>query len=208
MSVARSASTGGLGAWWRELPRVVKWAAAGLGILALYLGVVDPALAKIQAWSVNDRTLETQLRSRAGDAARDTQWVQTIELGKRRFGSVLPPGDEQKRPLELGQAVDEVLRRHGVSEASKSSRRASLPPGELTKKLAAERRLGIAVQDVRFNATPEVASRVLADLEQMPVVASVSRVEINQTSGDDKAKRLVQVALSVETLVVEAKVSK
>jgi hypothetical protein len=55
------------------------------------------------------------------------------------------------------------------------------------------------MRDIQFSAPPEVAGAVLADLERLPVLSTISRLQVRTADGKDKEARQVRVTMTVET---------
>ena len=76
---------------------------------------------------------------------------------------------------------------------------APLGGGPLTAKIGSDFRVDRMMRDIQFSAPPEVASAVLADLERLPVMSTISRLQIRTADGKDKETRQVRVTMTVET---------
>lgn len=180
------------------LPRVARWGVWGVAAVVLYFAVVEPVIDRVNRYAsladARQATLEAYERSAGTLRAAG----ETTALGQRRHGVVEMPGDPESRPLAFNQAVDEVLKKHGVGEQRTTSRTVPLGTGPLTLKVGAEYRVDRLMKDIEFQAEPEVVAAVIADLERTPVVAAVTRVQVRQAEDREKGGRRVRVSLGVE----------
>jgi ribosome-associated toxin RatA of RatAB toxin-antitoxin module len=68
-----------------------------------------------------------------------------------------------------------------------------------------DKRVERIVKELQITATPEQVIKLIADLEQLPTVATVSRVQIRKPSENEQEGRKVKADISVETWVVARK---
>jgi hypothetical protein len=195
----------GLAARWRALPLLMRWVLIGAGVLLAYLYGFEKALDAINKFDTRSERDEGALTTyaRSGDAFR--QQSEAVSLGARRFGQIALPGDPQSRPSALNQAVDGVLRQHSVSDVTSTSRTSSMSEGPLTRYAGRDQRVERVVKDLSFQCTPEVLHAMLADMERVPEVATISRVQVRQADDRDKANRLLKVTMAVETWTIAPK---
>lgn len=174
--------------------------ALGFGVfLVVYFMVIEPVV------DATSRRLSA-CESKAALIATYSKTAQALataadvrKQGFKKFGAVELPGDPEKRPLEFNQQVDAVLKQHDVRESTSTSRTAPLGGGPLAAKIGSDFRVDRMMRDIQFSAPPEVASAVLADLERLPVLSTISRLQIRTADGKDKEARQVRVTMTVET---------
>lgn len=184
----------------QALPRAMKWAIFGLGLVLVYFGVVDPMLVQINEASNKADQHETLVRSFTEQGGTQKKAMQTLQLGMRHYGDVEYLGDEAGRTLKFNSEVDRILRENQVSGAKSSTKNVSLGQGVLTTKLGNEYRVIRVVRDIDFDATPEAVATVIASLERNPVVATVSRVQVRTIEGKE-SERLVHATLTAEAWI-------
>jgi hypothetical protein len=186
-----------------KLPRAAKWALAGLVVIGLYFGVVERTMDMINVYSNKADAAESTLKKFAASTDPQKRALDSLTLGTRQYGDVEFPGD-QTRTVAFNKAVDKVLADHKVSAKSRA-KSAQLGTGPLNAKVGPEQRVERMVRDIEFDATPEVVAEVVAALEQTPVVATVSKVQIRQIENKDKSTRLVHATVTAEAWSLASK---
>lgn len=182
-------------------PRAVQWAALAGVILAAYFLVVEPGIDRYLSLSRTANEAQAKLADFSADGAAREQQRQSIDLGLRQFGRVEFPGDERSRSEALARAIEQILSKHDVRERTQTTRRAPLGVGPLDRAVGVDNRVDRLIVELSFDASPEQVAAVLADLEQSPVVACVSRVQIRKAPEGDRSRpagRTVRATLSVE----------
>ena len=174
--------------------------ALGFGVfLAAYFLMLEPLIDSVsrklsscesKAALIATYSKTAQAMATAADVRRE---------GVQKFGVVELPGEPEKRPLEFNQQVDAVLKQHDVRESTSTSRTAPMGNGPLSAKIGADFRADRMMRDIQFSASPDVAGAVLADLERLPVVSTISRLQIRTADGKEKDARQVRVTMTVET---------
>jgi len=180
------------------LPRATRWGIIGLIVVAGYFVVIEPV---VDATSrvlerVDSKSSLILTHSKTAQAMRIAS--ETLVLGVKKFGVVSPPGDPEKRPLEFSEAVDRVLKSHDVKESTSTSHTAPLGAGPLSARIGGDFRVERLLRDIQFAADPDSAAAVIADLERLPVVATISRLQIRQAEGKDKNAKMVRVTMTLE----------
>jgi len=193
-----------LAARYVALPSVMKFAIIALSIVGVYFGLAEPALDRINQLSSRADGKSALLKKHAKGAAALKDAADAVETGIRHFGAVEAPVDSEERPLKFNQAVDKILNQHEVRESTSTSRTAPIGPGPLTSKVAGDYRVDKLMKDIQFIADPASAAAVIADLERLPLVSTISQLQIRQAEGKDKTK-IVRVKMVVETWVLARK---
>jgi hypothetical protein len=184
----------------------MQWALLGLAGIAGYFLAAEPVIDRVRALSGKASDAERRLRDYAEKEARLRAADESVRLGEQQFGVVELPGDPEQRPLAFGKAVDEVVRKHGVSNVTSTTRTQPMSTGELTKFVEKEQtRVERSIKELTFLATPEALGAILADLEREPLVTTISRVEARQSEGNDKVERLLRVRIAAESWVLAKK---
>lgn len=188
----------------RALPRAGQWASiAGVGILGFLLWD-----ATISQWARDiddsaDIMLANVAQIREGAKVRDD----FERLGEVivALGPAEKPDTQAEGAAKLNRVVNDVLKRHSVSNQSFDMRlRGKLPPAALAG-ITQGNRLDRLVGDLKFTATPAEALAVIAELESSPEIESINMVRITK----DAAQK-VKVNLTVESWVIstDTKVSR
>lgn len=191
---------------WQTMPRAMKWAVMGVLGIIIYFAGVEPLIDLMVSYQKRADSAEATLARFAEGGKELEQASMTISEGTRRHGSVEPPGDPEHRALELNKAVDKVLSDHNIAHSTSTSRVSSFgSSGPLTAKVGVQNRLERITKQLDFEAEPEDVVRVIADLERLPVVATISAVQIRQKDARDKTTRTVQASLTIEAWQVSKK---
>jgi hypothetical protein len=176
--------------FYRGLPRAGRWGLLALAGLLAYFGVVEPVVDKTGA--LNARA---EARARAIAEVRAGGATAAADLGLRQFGVVEPPGDPRERAVAFDRRVLEVLEKHSVERHTSNTKTAPLAPGPLLAALApANQKVDRRIREIQFETTPETLAAVIADLERIPEVAAVSRVQIRKADDGGRTLRATVAA--------------
>lgn len=209
--IAATGSTGGsrvataLGAlqvWWANATNAVRMVVVFLVCLSLYFLVIEPSLDAYNRISGRADGKRGQLveASSGGDALKNAST--TVGLGVLHYGQVRFPGDPQTTPPEFNRIVTGILDRHEISNRTASTRSGSLrADSPLAKALPKEDKVDRIIQDLQFDAKPEAAFAVIADLEREPIIANISRIQIRKDAGRGGTTGTVRVSMAVEAWV-------
>jgi hypothetical protein len=109
---------------------------------------------------------------------------------------------ESEGAEQMAQAVVEVVKKHSTNNFSYDAQRASarLAGGTAT---AGGQRLSKVSGEVQFEATPEEAAKIIADLEASPAIEGISSLGFQRRDGERK----LVVRLTVEAWVFAARSS-
>jgi hypothetical protein len=185
---------------YRRLPRAGQWAvAAALGAVLLIIWT-DYVLALAAVWNEQADALLADAREAAGGERRLSR-MNGLRNTIQGLGPVQRPGTESQAELALNDAVNEVLKRHRVSEDSFNYRGPEkLPRGTLSEILRTSQRAERITGDLRFDASPTEAIAIIAELEASPTIEAVSDVRMTLQGGRQK----VRVDLTVESWIVSS----
>ena len=187
----------------QQWPRALRWAVyAAVGATA-FLVVNDHIWQTAKEWNETADAIETKLA-----AVRDGQAIaaefQILEETLVAHGAVSMPHDENEGKNALNAAVNEVLNRYSVRNVSFELRAPANLKGSLDRISRGRKQAQFISGDLRFDATPEDAAAVLAELETSPDIEAVSFVRITRIS---RARR-VKVHLTLEAWVLTSKTSR
>ncbi|MHC4776206.1 MAG: hypothetical protein ACYTBR_13205, partial [Planctomycetota bacterium] len=181
-----------------RLPRAGQWAVAAAVGIALFMAWNDYVLTWAAALNDQADKLLADAREAAGGErrARRLNGLRNVIQG---LGPVERPGSEsQADDLALNDAVNEVLKAHRVSEDSFNYRGPEkLKRGTLSQILRPGQRVERITGDLRFDASPEEAIAIIAELEASPTIEAVSDVRLAVLAG----RQRVRVDLTVESWI-------
>lgn len=181
---------------YRELPRAGRWAVAAAIAIALIL-VWDKTSQVAAGWDEATDRLLYQI-DEARDSRRRLNELNRAHSTIRALGVVQVPGPGDVARDELHDIVNEVLKRHSVTDDSFASRgtvkagrdalRGVIPPGRDLEKITGE---------LRFDAEADEAVAIIAELERSPEIESLSNVRLTRKAG---ARRMT-VDVTVEAWI-------
>ncbi len=184
----------------RQLPRALQWAslaAIGIGLFLLYDQHVRPITT---TWHdhADEMLKEVGEAARSENRSRQLRAMREPILG---LGAVETPGNEAQGSNSLNDAVNEVLKRHSVTRDSFNLRGATrLPRNTLSQIIQPNQLVQRITGDFRFDAAPDEAVAIIAELESSPMIEAISSLRITRVSGTRK----VTVDLTVEAWIVSA----
>lgn len=182
---------------WKGLSRAMRWSVLGLGVIAVYFGVVEPVLDLKARFDARASSAAARLAAYEREASERREAVSMVERGMSRFTPVAWPGDAGTRTEEFNRKVNEILDAHQIRERTQRTRNAPLGPGPLDRTIGRNERIDRRIMDIQFEASPEQVAAALADLEQCPEVASVSKVQLDRAASG----RRLRASLTVEAWV-------
>jgi hypothetical protein len=190
---------------WAALPRAGRWLAVFLGFLGLSYLAIEPAVdayTRFTGQAEADRAALVRFEQAEDQVRRDAE---ATTLGLKNFGVVDPPGESEARSEALNRAIDQILRRNGVEGHTSTTRTVPMPKGRLSEKIPTGFRLERLSKTIDFTAHPGAVAGVIADLEQAPVVATISSVSLKQAESRDRSGRLLNATISIEAWVLARK---
>lgn len=187
-----------LAARWNALSLRDRWV---LGLFGAFLAVVvlnQYPWQWARDWEAKGDRIEAALDrySQRGNLVNN-ELVRAVSV----FGPVEPPGQGDQDRIELGNAINDILKKHHVNGSSFESRTgqrlrdsdsAAFGGGGLERIQA----------DVKFDVAPEVLPKVLADLESSPAIETISTLRLQRVA--DASKR-IQVQATVEAWVIASR---
>jgi hypothetical protein len=195
-------------AGYRALPRAGRWLVWAALLLALYFAAIEPAVDRAARLNRTADAAGAALVSyEQGRNAREQQQA-AIKRGLRLFGAVDLPADAAERSVAFNRRIAEVLEKQGIKGHSTTTRTAPLNAGGGDGVAPGGQRVERLVKELQFDATPEQLSAVLAQLEQSPEVASVSKVQVKRApegQPHSAGPRALRASLTVECLVLARK---
>lgn len=180
----------------RALPRAMQWAlvaVVGIGGFLLWDATINQWSQQINRSA--DAILANVSQIRAGtEVTTDFERMTEVIVG---LGPVELPDTPSEGETKLNRVVNDVLKRHTVSNTSFDMRlRGKLPPNALAG-VTGGARVDRLVGDLKFTASPAEALAVIAELESSPEIEAVNTVRMTK----DAAQK-VKVNLTLESWVI------
>ncbi len=185
---------------YRRAPKTVQWSIGAAVVAVLFLVWNDFVVRLTDEWDLRAQRMLANVDRVAGD----TQRLQS--LGRLRpvvlgLGPLDEPGSESDAEKRLNMAINEVLKEHTVLKDSFNYRGPSkLRRGTLSRVIAPGQQVEHITGDLRFDATPETAAKVIAQLEASADIDAISSLRMTRQAGP----RRVTVVLTVEAWIVTA----
>ena len=182
-----------------ELPRAGKWALVGtVGIIGLLL-YFDYILTMAGGWNEDADRIRSQV-SQAAVSSTPPFGIERMTDLISGVGPVVGPANEADANAALTQSVNEIIKRHSVSNDDFKIRPpALLPTGTLEKIIKGnEQRVERLTGELRFEASPQHTLAIISELEGSEDIESVSHVRLNKMPGTRK----LSVQLRVEAWIL------
>ncbi|MEY3021115.1 MAG: hypothetical protein RIS86_311 [Planctomycetota bacterium] len=177
----------------RALPRAGKW---GVGAAIAFGGFwfLD-SVAWPQADAIDLRTdrLEATL---ARAAARAEELPEEVVRSAIVHGENAIPRAESVGKEQLATTIDEALRANGVSNYGLDVRPSQPLPDSVLPEVAASQggKMGRTVADLRFEATPDATTAIIAALDSSASIDAISDLRLSYNAGTKR----VGVQMTVE----------
>ena len=184
----------------RRAPKTVQWSIGAAVVAVLFLVWNDFVVQLTDEWDLRAQRMLANVDRAAGD----TQRLQS--LGRLRpvvlgLGPLDEPGSQSDAEKRLNMTINEVLKEHTVLKDSFNYRGPSkLRRGTLSRVIAPGQQVEHITGDLRFDATPETAAKVIAQLEASADIDAISSLRMTRQAGP----RRVTVVLTVEAWIVTA----
>lgn len=166
----------------RALPRLVQWGAyAAIGIV-VFLIWSDYIAPMSQMYKEDADRIAEDVRTVRDTRAMNNLIAQHEDI-IRAMGQVQKPRPASQGEIALNQAVNEVVGGYSVTNYSYSMRvQGSLSTGSLPG-LTRGKRAQLLSGDLKFNADPDVAIAIIAQLESRPEIESINTVRLSRIAG-------------------------
>lgn len=176
---------------------------ARVGVVAivafvLYLFIDDYCWSLAREWSAKADEIHALLergQSRAGPLPK------ALDETIRAYGPVEIPGSESEGSQGLAAAVNDVVKRHRVSNYSYDANAGTRLPGSAMASVAGSgQRIERVEGELNFESSPDEAGAILAELEATPGVDAISALRMDWLD----ASRKVSVRTTVQAWVLAA----
>jgi hypothetical protein len=187
---------------YRAWPRALQWGAlAAIGIAAFLLwdSLIRPLSDDLNRQS---QVIESNVSNiRASMAIADE--LKKIERVAECLGPVTKPGGRAEGATDLNRIVNDVLKKHAVTNQSFDMRvGGKLPTGALMTVSGGKRPERLA-GDLRFTSSTDEAIAIISELESSPEIEMIKSVRMTKD-----ANRKVKVNLSLEAWVLPVESTK
>ncbi len=186
---------------YRSLPRAAKWLLSAALVVGVYFGVVEPVIDATARVDSSADLIESRLEQEADLMSQDQNRATLV----RALGTPALPDEDVGRRAAFQTAVDGVFAEHGVPSKEQTEQTAPVRLGDEHRGLIdADQQLERIELLLRFEATPETISAIVADLEASDSVTAVTQLKMDRRarrSRDDNS-RLVGAQLGVETWLI------
>jgi hypothetical protein len=183
---------------YRRMPTTVQWTIAAAVSAVLFLVWNDFVVRMTDDWDLRSERMLANVERASGDSQRlqSLRRLRPVVLG---LGPLDAPGSESDAEKRFNMTINEILKQHTVLDDSFSYRGPSkLRRGTLSKVIAPGQQVEHITGDLRFDATPENAAKVIAALEASADIDAISSLRMTRQPGP----RRVTVVLTVEAWIV------
>ena len=171
------------------------------------------ALGLYFVWDSAIRPITQQLNDDADVIARNVSELHRIEAEAVKLkdlkktlvwniGPVRPPAAVAEGSKKFNDVVLDVLQKHGAINTNFSSRSRGKLPRTTMAAYANGKRIDRLTGDIKFDASPEKAAAIIAELEASPHIESISSLRLVRDTG-----RKVRVTLTVEAWVLSTELT-
>lgn len=194
---------------WKALPRAAQWLVLAAAVALVYFLAVEPALDATASYATRADVLQSGLDRSRDRRAEDSASGRALALGATRFGDPLLPAapnaaGAEDRGAALNARIESILRDRRLRALSIKARvPAPLGRDVLVDVIGPDEQAQRIVVDLDFEADPQAAMAVIADLERAPEVASIGRVSLRRLDRD--GQKVVQVSVSPEAWIIGRK---
>ncbi len=180
----------------RQYPPLVRWlltAALVVGVFLLWSAAVWDTS---NAWDARSHEYLAAL-----DHARETdQRISgVVQSAIPTIGEIEPIGNNDEGTQALSAVIIDVLDRHNAEGRDVQPKQSLVIKKQDMPDLFPEGNGQRAITEVRFEAEPEDAFKIIAELESSPAVETISKVQMHRSM--DPRKKTVRVDLTVEAWV-------
>ncbi len=181
----------------RSLPSSGRYGLIALAILASYFAVDSWSWSWARSWNSEADRIEKILSDSAEIVANNSE---NPLIGPETFGPVSPVGSESEGAQSMAIAVVDIVKRYSTLNFSYAAERASM---RLTGFSASGEKIAKVSGELQFECSPEVFSKIVADIENNPAIESISSIRLQRKEAEKK----LTVRMTVDTWVIPGKSS-
>ena len=185
---------------YRRMPSTMQWTIAAAVGAVLFLVWNDFVVRLTDDWDLRSERMLADVKKASGDTGRlqSLRRLRPVVLGLGPLDALGSEADAEKR---FNMAINEVLKQYTVFDDSFDYRGPSkLRRGTLSKVIAPGQQVEHITGDLRFDATPANAAKIIAALEASADIDAISSLRMTRQPGP----RRVTVVLTVEAWIVSA----
>lgn len=184
----------------RQYPRALQWAIIAAFGIVLFLIWNDYIFALGQDWKLKGDAIISQVHE-VRDAERLEARFRSIRDSIRSLGPVEVPSEEKQAAAAFDAVVNSLISDKYASEISgenfSKTRGDRLRKGSLPGIIGAGERGEKIRGELEFESTPEVAMKIIADLESSPAIEEITEVRLSKSGN-----RNVKVKLQMESWII------
>jgi hypothetical protein len=182
----------------RNLPTGKRVAVVAGAVLFVWMALEQWSWSWARSWSDEADRVELALSdARSLSSSVDPQ----AQTGAEFYGPIEPPSTENDGAQAMAEAVNAVVKKHATSGFSYDAQRASSRLSGAASVGGSGDRLSRVSGEVRFDATPAEAVKIISELESNPAIEAISALRIDKIENESR----VTVRLTVEAWVFGAR---
>ncbi|MGH7133530.1 MAG: hypothetical protein ACREJO_16490 [Phycisphaerales bacterium] len=193
---------------YHALPRAGKWLAWLCGFLALFFGLINPALSRASEWGSSAEKIESALADRAGKKSLIENSAADLDRSMLAYGTPAMPQKRRDPTADLDARVRQVLRAHGVTPKRSTSK--GPEPFQRPSKTADGRtiksdgpKLDRYAIELSFECDTTRLLGVMRDLERAAEISALSKVIVRRIVESNSRGGKNDVSMLSVTLVPE-----
>ncbi len=179
----------------RSLPSSGRYGLIALAILASYFAVDSWSWSWARSWNSEADRIKKILSDSAEIVAN---YGDTPLIGPETFGPVSPVGSESEGAQSMAIAVVDIVKKYSTLNFSYAAERASM---RLTGFSTSGEKIAKVSGELQFECSPEVFSKIVADIENSPAIESISSIRLQRKEAEKK----LTVRMTVDTWVIPGK---
>jgi hypothetical protein len=187
-----------------ELPRAMRWLVVATIGTALFLFWQDMLQPIKHGWDRESNRIETQVRAvREGEQLTEQLQGPVLRDTVLGVGLIDLPGGPDEGRKAIADAVNAVLTGDLAVSHSFQIGESTLPRNAATGLVESTKRLKTITGELRFDAKPDKAIRIVQALEQRPEIESVNSVRFTKINEGN-----LKVRLNFDTWIVATKAAR
>lgn len=185
----------------KSLPRAARWGIGFVAFVVAYFGIVEPVIdltSKLNAAADRDGSRLAAYSAQA--QAREDQ-SNSLQIGLKRFGDVALPTTDTNRSNQVFTKISNTLKERNIAKPSiTQSRGVSLGKDALLELLSPNQEVQRLAFEIKLEGSPEDVAGVIADLERIPEITTISQVVVRRLGKEEDRK--LQATITPEVWVI------
>ncbi|MCE9619392.1 MAG: hypothetical protein K8R92_05750 [Planctomycetes bacterium] len=179
----------------RSLPPAGRWGVLLLALVVAYFAVDALSWSWARSWNEQADRIQKILSDTAETIANNDS---ASNVGPETFGPAEPIGSESEGAESMAKAIVGIVKKYSTTNFGYDAQRAST---RLSGMSAGGDKLSKVSGELQFECSPEVFSKIVADIESHPAIESISSIRLQRK----EAERKVVVHMTVDAWVVPSK---